>query len=310
MANRVPRTYAEAFEMLDHNLKESDQIAIAQMNNLSDLHFGLGLWIRNAWIYSGRNKYLCEEPNRKESLCNIVDMESDDMLERYQKYLQKKHNIFSYEKNFNKWKKLHYEWLDKCIDKPLEELDHILFHYEKISNNIIGCSLCVFNNEDKDIWEYTIPMKELQEDVNEYINQLEDIVRHHNDPTILYPEVIWDKEKDVQIRYDFFPDRIHGILTCYDVQHHRMVFKAYVDTKNMIRSIYVGLKLFKEVHPRSKRIQQLDVHSDSIENYFAQLYPERSFEYKGIQGRAEMSSDFRYWVFFLTPAIQISELVV
>ena len=48
---RIPRTKTECFEILDEMLSQEDKQAIAQMENTIDLHFSLGMWIRNNWIY-------------------------------------------------------------------------------------------------------------------------------------------------------------------------------------------------------------------------------------------------------------------
>ena len=48
---RIPRTKTECFEILDETLSQEDKQAIAQMEDTIDLHFSLGMWIRNNWIY-------------------------------------------------------------------------------------------------------------------------------------------------------------------------------------------------------------------------------------------------------------------
>ena len=48
---RIPRTKTECFEILDEMLSQEDKQAIAQMEDTIDLHFSLGMWIRNNWIY-------------------------------------------------------------------------------------------------------------------------------------------------------------------------------------------------------------------------------------------------------------------
>lgn len=92
MANRIPRTYKEAYQLLDKRIKEIEQVRIAQNDSVHDLHFSLGLWLRNNWINS--SKYLCEESRRKDCVVLNADIESSDLLKRYQKYLQKKYDIY------------------------------------------------------------------------------------------------------------------------------------------------------------------------------------------------------------------------
>ena len=48
---RIPRTRTECFEILDETLSQEDKQAIAQMEDTIELHFSLGMWIRNNWIY-------------------------------------------------------------------------------------------------------------------------------------------------------------------------------------------------------------------------------------------------------------------
>ena len=49
--NRIPKTKEECFDILDEMLSQEDKDAIVQMEDTIDLHFELGMWIRNNWIY-------------------------------------------------------------------------------------------------------------------------------------------------------------------------------------------------------------------------------------------------------------------
>ena len=99
MKAKIPHTYEEAFLLLDKRLKKSERIEIAKHADAFDLHFGLGLWIRNNWIYGKSDEYLCEEPDRKDMPIFISDLESSDLIERYVVYLRNKYGLQSEEEN-------------------------------------------------------------------------------------------------------------------------------------------------------------------------------------------------------------------
>jgi len=90
MKAKIPHTYAVAFSMLDHSLKKEDKVTLAKMDEVDDLHFDLGMWIRNRWIYQHWEEFLCDEPEKKEKILYCPDMESSELLEKYQEYLQNK----------------------------------------------------------------------------------------------------------------------------------------------------------------------------------------------------------------------------
>ena len=48
----IPKTKKECFALLDEMLSKEDKEAIVQMEDTIELHFTLGLWIRNNWIYN------------------------------------------------------------------------------------------------------------------------------------------------------------------------------------------------------------------------------------------------------------------
>lgn len=94
---RIPKTKEECFAILDEMLSQEDKDAIVQMEDTIDLHFSLGMWIRNAWIYPQSNEEV-------EALLRQFDDEADDdmplfihpddysemILEAYQEYLKSK----------------------------------------------------------------------------------------------------------------------------------------------------------------------------------------------------------------------------
>lgn len=47
----IPKTKEECFAILDKILSDEDKQSIKEMEDTIDLHFGLGMWIRNNWIY-------------------------------------------------------------------------------------------------------------------------------------------------------------------------------------------------------------------------------------------------------------------
>lgn len=274
MANRIPRTYKEAYQLLDKRIKEIEQVRIAQNDSVHDLHFSLGLWVRNNWINS--SKYLCDESKRKNFVILNADIESSDLLKRYQKYLQKKYDIYPQTKNYNLWKKLDSEWIEKCKTTPPDSYDQIVLRYEKVYRNSVYVALRIYGSWVLETAEYKVPIKDLQTDINMYINLLERILRHQIDPSTSDSPIDWHPDMAYALRQEDMPNMIDGTFTCYDVWEHKMVFKAYVNTIDMIRDIYTDIKRFKNRHPRCKAIQQLNVHSDMIESFFAEKMPDLS----------------------------------
>ena len=94
---RIPKSKEECFAILDEMLSQEDKDSIAQMEDTIDLHFGLGMWIRNNWIYP-------QSQENVEKLLRQFDDEVDDdmplfihpddyssmILDAYQEYLKQK----------------------------------------------------------------------------------------------------------------------------------------------------------------------------------------------------------------------------
>ena len=85
----IPKTNRECYSLLDEMLSEEDKRAIIE-KDVIELHFTLGLWIRNNWIYDRSNEEL-------ESLCNAFSIDipffeadelSSGILEAYKKHLK------------------------------------------------------------------------------------------------------------------------------------------------------------------------------------------------------------------------------
>ena len=88
---RCPKTAAEAFKRLDRRLSKEEKQQLAEAENLIDFHFGLGMWIRNYWIYTGERENLeslLKDLGEPEFL--IGDDAPSVILEAYQKHLRGK----------------------------------------------------------------------------------------------------------------------------------------------------------------------------------------------------------------------------
>ena len=86
---RCPKTAAEAFKRLDRRLSKEEKQQLAEAENLIDFHFGLGMWIRNYWIYTGERENLeslFKDLGEPEFL--LGDDASSAILEAYQKHLR------------------------------------------------------------------------------------------------------------------------------------------------------------------------------------------------------------------------------
>ena len=94
---RIPRTKEECFAILDEMLSAEEKAHIAEMEDTIDLHFSLGLWIRNNWIYP-QSQEAVEKLLRQFDDSGDEDMpmfiHPDDyssiILDAYQEYLKQK----------------------------------------------------------------------------------------------------------------------------------------------------------------------------------------------------------------------------
>ena len=92
---RIPKTKEECFAIFDDMLSQEEKDEIAEMEDTIELHFGLGLWIRNNWIYPQSSEAI-------EALLKQFDDDADDdmplfvhpddyssmILDAYQEYLK------------------------------------------------------------------------------------------------------------------------------------------------------------------------------------------------------------------------------
>ena len=97
MKQQIPRTKEECFAMLDEMLSAEEKAQIAEMEDTIDLHFGLGMWIRNNWIYQQEGeaveallKEFVDEEDKDMPLFIHPDDYSSTILDAYQEYLKSK----------------------------------------------------------------------------------------------------------------------------------------------------------------------------------------------------------------------------
>ena len=102
---KYPKTTEEAFEIIDAMLSDEDKKAFIKQK-ASDFaceqHFGLGIWVRNNWIYKG-DVPTCVLTGEKPAeindgklfplLLTVPDDVSHKFLELYHKHLKKTYKI-------------------------------------------------------------------------------------------------------------------------------------------------------------------------------------------------------------------------
>lgn len=88
---RCPKSKSEAFKRLDRKFSTEEKKQIMNADAY-ELHFTLGMWIRNYWIYSGEKENIESllVDLGKEPLFYIPDVVSSDIIEAYQLYLREK----------------------------------------------------------------------------------------------------------------------------------------------------------------------------------------------------------------------------
>jgi len=87
MKAKVPKTTREAFAILDKKLTKQEKLELANSSDLFEYHFGLGLWIRNNWLY-GRKFSIYKQDDPMSIIINY-DGESEEILLRYRKHLRR-----------------------------------------------------------------------------------------------------------------------------------------------------------------------------------------------------------------------------
>ena len=88
MDNKVPKTNREAFAALDAMLTDEDKQAIIDVQDTCELHFGLGLWIRNNWLYKEDSAQLVEAFEKNDFLRD-ADSVSSKIIEAYRRHLKR-----------------------------------------------------------------------------------------------------------------------------------------------------------------------------------------------------------------------------
>lgn len=84
--NNLPTSMQEACAMLKANLSDEDILLLKQGKvDSSDMHFTLGLWIRNNWIYKG----LTPETLGFELMSPDADEFSEKILKAFIKFIKK-----------------------------------------------------------------------------------------------------------------------------------------------------------------------------------------------------------------------------
>lgn len=95
--SKFPRSSREAFAILDKMMSAKDIKKLLATQNSGDLHFGLGLWIRNNWIYPNKEEIIKafrlynEEDGIRNALLYIPDHLSDIILKRYLNHVKRKY---------------------------------------------------------------------------------------------------------------------------------------------------------------------------------------------------------------------------
>jgi len=94
METRIPKTNRECYALLDEMLSEEDKQYIIE-KGADELHFTLGLWIRNNWLYPQspeETEELIKTFGKKHSYEPLFepDVCSSIILEEYLKHLKRK----------------------------------------------------------------------------------------------------------------------------------------------------------------------------------------------------------------------------
>lgn len=103
----IPTTTRQAFKILDELTTPEEKAQFLSQSKhefVIDQHFGLGMWIRNNWIY-GHEKETAEESERRELCIKMLagnqyyefiscnpDLITGEFLARYYDHLKRKKN--------------------------------------------------------------------------------------------------------------------------------------------------------------------------------------------------------------------------
>lgn len=96
MNNEIPKTKAECFAVLDSMLSEEEKKEL--IGDECSGHFGIGMWIRNNWIYPHSREevqsFIQLITNKREKSMFLIgnpDHFSSEIIHYYVKYLKKKY---------------------------------------------------------------------------------------------------------------------------------------------------------------------------------------------------------------------------
>ena len=87
--SKLPKSSREAFAILDKMLTKEDIHTILHATESADLHYGLGMWIRNHWIYSHHEEIMKafglykEEDGIPNTFLYLPDQLSGIIIKRY-----------------------------------------------------------------------------------------------------------------------------------------------------------------------------------------------------------------------------------
>lgn len=86
----IPKTKVEWFSLLNKELSNEDKQAVVELDDLSNLHFNLGVWIRNNYLYQlsfDKRMDLRKEFGVDNIFCH-TDSLSSTIIEAYHDYLK------------------------------------------------------------------------------------------------------------------------------------------------------------------------------------------------------------------------------
>ena len=91
MKTKIPQTKNDAFAQLDEILSEKDKNELANGEAI-EIHFSLGMWIRNNWIYEQKEEDVTRlaKAFRMDYIVFDPDGLSGKIIEYYQRYLKRK----------------------------------------------------------------------------------------------------------------------------------------------------------------------------------------------------------------------------
>lgn len=284
MKAKIPHTYEEAFAILDRRLKKAEKIELAKNAYSLDTHFGLGLWIRNRWIYGQDGEYLCNEPERKDMIMLPADMESSNMIGRYQAYLRDKYNLLTDEENMERWRTLRNKFMEDCTKNPPvhedvfsveylgDEGDDYLCRIEKIT-----CYDGYSATELGDRIDVCVPASEFKNDVLKNIHWFERIIRHLKDPNTPDTPYELDPKATLWMFHDNLPDMKHGVVTVYDVAKQQMLITAYIRTEEFIYRSKDCIYDFTSYAVDDVKTD--DIRSAELDEYFENYDPKNDYYY-------------------------------